>query len=143
MTLVNKQIVKFVSDQDKNITDVILSIKDYLGMLEILIQQATLTSLNLSIEFLQMPNEAVDFLNLIVKASKNKWSSELKIKDEILAEVLGVSTKKIQRKRNKLKEYMKSSKGKAVIDIKPNYATNGKHIGQKYSLNIFTVLKME
>lgn len=143
MTLVNKQIVKFVSDQDKNITDVILSIKDYLGMLEILIQQATLASLNLSIEFLQMPNEAVDFLNLIVKASKNKWSSELKIKDEILAEVLGVSTKKIQRKRNKLKEYMKSSKGKAVIDIKPNYATNRKHIGQKYSLNLFTVLKME
>lgn len=35
--LENQQIVKFVADKDNKITDVILSVKDYLKMLEILI----------------------------------------------------------------------------------------------------------
>lgn len=83
-----------------------------------------------------MPKQAFEFLNLIVKTADNKWNLELNINDEKFAEIVGFSAKTIKRKRNNLKEYMKSSDGKAVVDIKPNYA-NGKHIGQTYSLNIF------
>ena len=96
--MTNNQIVKYVINQDNGITDVILPLKNYLVILKVLIQQATLASLNLSTESLKMPNNSEEFLRFIVKAAKNNWDSELNIKDEKLAEIVGVTSKTIQTK---------------------------------------------
>lgn len=118
------------------ITAVSLPITDYTVLYNLIIGQATKSALKLAIEYLKMPKEALTFFQLILKIPDRDWKNDLTITDSELAKKVGKSTKTVQRSRNKLKEYMTSDGGKAVLDIVPGRRADRSRECHVYSLNL-------
>lgn len=128
--------VQYITDAAGHKTAVILPIKDYETMLDVFIKSATLAAFTPSAKFLNLPEKAIDFIQYLIIASERKWTEDVTLTSEKIAEISKTSPKDIGRGRIALVKYMNDGEGKAVVDIESTTDELGVLSGTIYKLKI-------
>lgn len=128
--------IQYVTNELQEKSAIILPIFDYEETFHSTIKTATLSSVNVAYDLLNLPKKVRSFVDSLIRLRGSDWDVEVILTDEKMSKAMRCSTKTLERNRAALREYVKSKEGKAIVDYEGKIDENHRNIGTIYKLNI-------
>lgn len=128
--------VQFVTDEEHEKTAIILPINDYDETFHSTLKAATLSSVNVAYDLLDLPKGVRNFVDSLIRLRGKDWDTEVILTDEKIFKAMKCSKGTVMNNKRNLREYVKSKHGKAIVDYEGKMNENHQNIGTIYKLNI-------
>ncbi len=127
---------QYITQNNLEITAVILPIGDYNAIQQKLIKDLTLASIEIGYDLLNVPIQAREFVNTLIRLRGSDWDSESALTDPELESAAKQSNSTVKRNRRALRKWSESGNGKAILEYRGERNQNQQNVGTVYRLNI-------